>query len=84
MRQITGTGISQQIRDTYGRGRGGKTYRQIAQEFGVSRSLVHAVLTRPLLPRSQRVQRRRTGSMGSLVVRIPSEDLNHLRITLGQ
>jgi hypothetical protein len=57
-----------------------KSYGQIAREFGVSRSLVHTVLTTPLSPRSRRMQRRRTGGMGSLVVRVSNEDLNHLRI----
>jgi hypothetical protein len=80
MQQTSMTSTSQQIRATYGTNRGGKTYAQIAREFGVSRSLVHIVLTRPFPPRAPRVQRRWTGGMRSLVVRIPGDDLNHLRI----
>jgi hypothetical protein len=80
MRRTTNTNISAQIRARYGTNRRGKSYAHIAREFGVSRSLVHIVLTRPLSPRSPVVRRRRTDGMGSLVVRVPSEDLNHLRI----
>jgi hypothetical protein len=82
MQQPTGTTTSQQIRDKYGRGRGrgGKSYNQIAREFGCSRSLVHTVLTRPLLPRSQLVLRRRTAGMGTLVVRLHGSEVSRLRL----
>jgi hypothetical protein len=52
-----------------------QAYAQIAREFGVSRSLVHIVLTRPLSPRPRRAGRRRTGGMRSLVVRLPLVDM---------
>jgi hypothetical protein len=57
-----------------------KSYSQIAREFGVSRSLVHAVLSRPLPSPSPHVQRRRQAGMRSLVVRVPREDVIRLRI----
>jgi hypothetical protein len=42
--------------------------------------LVHAVLSRPVPPRSPRVQRRRTVGMRPVVVRFPGEDLSRLRV----
>jgi hypothetical protein len=80
MRRPTTTSTSQQIRATYGTNRGGKSYGQIAREFGVSRSLVQAVLTKPLPPRSRRTRRRRTAGMRPVVVRFPGEDLSRLRV----
>jgi hypothetical protein len=57
-----------------------KSCSQIAREFGVSRSLVHAVLSRPLPSPSPREQRRRQAGLRSLVVRFPGEDVSRLRV----
>ena len=80
MRRPTKTSTSQQIRGTYGHDRDGKNYSQIARECGVSRSLVHAVLSRPLPPRAAVVRRRRPAAMQPVMARLPEEDLSRLPV----
>ncbi len=61
------------IRARYGRGRSGKTYAAIAAEYGVSRQLVHAALTRPPLRGA------RPSPMHPFVARFPTEQLEACR-----
>ncbi len=66
--------VTDRIRARYGQGRVGQTYATIAKEYGVSRQLVHAALTRPAsLPR------RRRRAMQPFVARFPAEQLERCR-----
>ena len=63
---------SASIREHYQHGRQGKTYAQIARESGISRQLVHAVLSRKA--RRPAGRKPRVGSARPFVFRLPSED----------
>ncbi len=69
---------SARLREHYQHGRHGKTYAQIAREWGVSRQWAQAVLSRKA--RRLAVRKPRVGSARPFVFRLPSEDELRCRV----
>ncbi len=66
--------VTDRIRLRYGQSRSGQTYAAIAKEYGVSRQLVHTVLTQ-----SPSLSRTRPSPMQPFVARFPVEQLAQCR-----